>query len=159
MGWFFCIFIAVIIFFVWFSRAKKQSINFSNKTLIPMQEWYSVAKHSDDKDRLNMCKHLIVESANLLDKSKFLTDEKIAKIIDIKDFNSANFVNNILADTTSIRIRAEYQEELNNFDKPAREYFAIAIIAIIESNFSKDSGLERILTISLNSCGTNVKWE
>ncbi|MCU4351977.1 hypothetical protein [Acinetobacter ursingii] len=159
MEWFFCIFIAVIIFFVWFSRAKKQHINFSNKTLISMQDWYSIAKHSDDKDRLNMCKHIIVESAYLLNKSKFLTDEKISKIIDIKDFNAANFVNNILADTTSIRIGAEHQKELNNFDKPAREYFAIAIIAIVESSFSKDSGLERIFNISLNSCGTDVKWK
>lgn len=161
MEWFLLIPVALIGLYIWFSKLKKHHIDLSKKTSIPLAEWYSLAKHSSEADRLNMCKHLILESFGLLTKSQVLDDATLAKLIDVQDFNASNFIPNILSASASPRIRPEYEKQLEDIGKPAREYFAIAIISIIDCSFSKEAGLERIYQLSKASSGLidSSKWE
>lgn len=159
MEWILLIIFAISAISIWFSITKKNNIKLSRRTLIPMVEWYSLARHSNSKDHLNMCIHLILESSRMLDRMQFLDDESFAKIINVKGFNAINFVNNVLADSASIRITPEYHNQLNDFTKPAREYFAIAITAIIECSLAKELGTERLYKLSLKSCTSTVPWK
>lgn len=159
MAWILFIILAVAAIYMWFATTKKKHINFSRKTLIPMVEWYSLAKHSNDKDHSDMCIHLMLESARMLDRMQFLDDESFAKIINVKGFNPRNFVNNVIGDSASVRVTPEYRNQLKDFTKPAREYFATAIIAIVDSSFEKEIGIERLHKLSLKSCSSTVPWK
>lgn len=153
------LFVLVIVFFIWFNLQKTKHINFSEKTLIPMADWHPIAKHSSSDERLLMSKHLLLESVSLLHKSRYIDESTIANLISIQGFNASNFINIVLGDTYSIRIRPEYSKELENVFKPAREYFALSIIAIVESSLSKELGLERLRKLTIESCGSDAKWE
>lgn len=151
--------LAVIIFFVWLSATKKKHIDYSKKTVMPKIEWYFFAKNSTPNIRGNLSKHLILETARLLDRSDALSDKYFAELINLPNFNASNFILNIMDEIGKPDIDKKFHASLSDNALPMFQYLSICIVAIMESSYSFEEGLLKLKKISLKSCGADIDWK